>query len=162
MLHDNFTLHALVGDAIGAEIADLTDSAVDPNASDAEISRAGQTLGTITGSLNQAIDNRIGDAREDSQGLRVLTDFLSNRLISEAGKKAGPAGAVVSAAGKAAVNEFWENVADSAARAEGGRIDDTVGDLRTLLADIRDVAGEQGDPSFVSEFDDREDQYHDS
>lgn len=161
VLHEDFTRHEFFAEAIADEIVDLAAVAGDPNADQTTQENAGNTLGTIAGSINQAADNHVKQAGDDSQGLRVLTDLLTNKVISAASKKAGLGGLAVSEGGKALVNEIWDRVRGAAESRASGEVDGALGDLRTLLADVREVLGESGDSTFVNQYDDREDFYHD-
>jgi len=162
VLNDDFAGREAFAEAIANTVYDLAATASDPNSSDAEIRRAGNTLGTIAGSLNQAAENYINQAGGNATALRSFTDLFTNQLISIGAKQAGPGGFLASAAAKEVVGAIWESVENGARSRAGGEVEDAIGDLRGTLADIRDAIGELDDSTLADRYDDREDQYHDN
>lgn len=132
-------------DAIGNVMAKLTAVALDPAASADDRNRATQDFALLSGSLARAIDGSVSDAGRraaDQIALaRVVTDQITNAALKYAATTAGPAGFIVSAAGKEQVTQFWNGVKSAVEAAERSRTTEASMPLLVIAQQFRDQLG---------------------
>ena len=158
-LNEDFDGQAELADALAAEVLERATVAGDPNASANDRNRAAQILGTLAGSLEQAAENHVAQAGEESAALRSLTDLVTDRIISRGSKLAGPVSGTVGTGANMLVDAIWQQVEAGALARANGEVDASLGDLRTMLADVRDALGDFDDLSLAESFDNRKGHY---
>lgn len=122
-------------------------------------SAAAQSFATLTGSLEEAgqqyVSEAKGDAEQRVETIRQFTDQVTGKIVG----KGGPAGEL---AGGALVDAFWDSMVQRAEDGAQGYVDDQSSGMIDRANDLRRSMQDTGiDPQIISDYDNRLDLYYD-
>lgn len=122
-------------------------------------SKAAQSFATLTGSIEEAGQRYVKDAKGSTEDkvelIRNFTDLVTDKIAA----KAGPAGDI---AGGPLVDAFWDSMVQRAEDGAQSYVDERSGGMVDRAADLRRAMYDAGiDPQVIGDYDDRLDLYYD-